>query len=125
MVSIKKKVRGKQTYFYLEHSYRKGKNVLKKQKYIGKNVPGNIEKLRSDFLYNIYQELYFTSFDKIKQNHQNEQKIMPKIALEKELETFMIRFTYDTQRIEGSTFLRLRRISSRSASARTAARKML
>ncbi len=103
MAAIKKKVRGKQTYFYLEHSIRKGKNIVKKQKYIGKRVPRNIEKLKLDFLYNIYQELWFRSFDKIKINFQKEQRIMPEIAKEKELETFMIRFTYDTQRIEGST----------------------
>ena len=103
MVLIKKKVRGKQTYFYLEHSIRKGKNVMKKQKYIGKKVPSNIEKLKSDFLYNIFQELWFPSFNKIKLNYQKEQKIMPEIAKEKELRTFAIRFTYDTQRIEGST----------------------
>ena len=103
MVSIKKKVRGKQTYFYLEHSIRKGKSVVKKQKYIGKKVPSNIEKLKSNFLYNIYQEQWFPSFDEIKLNYHKEQKIMPEIAKEKELETFAIRFTYDTQRIEGST----------------------
>ena len=103
MVSIKKKIRGKQTYYYLEHSIRRGKKVEKKQKYIGNKIPGNIETQKSDFLYNIYQELWFPSFDKIKNNYQKEQKLMPEVAKDKELETFMIRFTYDTQRIEGST----------------------
>jgi len=102
MVSIKKKSRGKQTYYYLEHSIRRGKKVEKKQKYIGNKIPGNIETQKSDFLYNIYQELWFPSFDKIKNNYQKEQKLMPEVAKDKELETFMIRFTYDTQRIEGS-----------------------
>jgi Fic family protein len=103
MVSIKKKIRGKKTYYYLEHSIRRGKKVEKKQKYIGNKIPGNIETLKSDFLFNIYHELWFPSFDKIKNNYQKEQKSMPQVAKDKELETFMIRFTYDTQRIEGST----------------------
>ena len=102
MVSIKKKTRGKQTYYYLEHSVRRGKKVEKRQKYVGKKIPGNIETLKSDFLYNVYQELWFPLFDKIKNNYQKEQKLMPEVAKDKELETFMIRFTYDTQRIEGS-----------------------
>jgi Fic family protein len=103
MVSIKKKIRGKKTYYYLEHSIRRGKKVKKREKYIGNKLPGNIEKLKSDFLYDIFQELWYPSFDKIKSKYQKEQKIMPKVAKDKELETFMIRFTYDTQRIEGST----------------------
>ena len=103
MVSIKKKTRGKHTYYYLEHSIRRGKKVEKRQKYIGKKIPGNIETLKSDFLYNVHQELWFPIFEKIKNNYQKEQKLMPEVAKDKELETFMIRFTYDTQRIEGST----------------------
>jgi len=33
----------------------------------------------------------------------NEQKSIPPEALEKYIESFMIKFTYNTQRIEGST----------------------
>jgi Fic family protein len=40
---------------------------------------------------------------KIKENYQKELKKMSKSAIEKEIETFTIQFTYDTQRIEGST----------------------
>jgi hypothetical protein len=40
---------------------------------------------------------------KIKENYQKELKKMSKSAREKEIETFTIQFTYDTQRIEGST----------------------
>jgi Fic family protein len=103
MVSIKKKTRKNQVYYYLVHSIRKNGRVEKKEKYLGKKIPNNIENLKIEFLYDIYQEIWYPSLEKIKKNYQKEQKLMPKVAKDKELNTFMIRFTYDTQRIEGST----------------------
>jgi hypothetical protein len=41
--------------------------------------------------------------EKIKENYQKELRKMPKSAREKEIETFTIQFSYETQRIEGST----------------------
>lgn len=102
MVRIKKKVLGKQTYYYIEHTLREGSKILKKEKYIGKRLPKNIEEVKKGFLSEIYREKWYPLLDKIKENFSKEQKRVPKIAKEKELETFMVRFTYDTQRIEGS-----------------------
>lgn len=102
MVRIKKKVLGKQTYYYLEHTLREADKILKKEKYLGKRLPKNIEEVKKGFLSGIYREKWYPLLDKIKENFSKEQKQVPKIAKEKELETFMIRFTYDTQRIEGS-----------------------
>ncbi len=103
MVSIKKKITRNQVYYYLAHSIRKDGRVEKKEKYLGKKIPNNIEKLKTEFLFDIYREIWFPTLDNIKKNYQKEQKLMPKVAKDKELKTFMIRFTYDTQRIEGST----------------------
>lgn len=102
MVRIKKKVLGKQTYYYLEHTLREADKILKKEKYLGKCLPKNIEEVKKRFLSEIYREKWYPLLDKIKENFSKEQKQVPKTAKEKELETFMIRFTYDTQRIEGS-----------------------
>lgn len=77
--------------------------VRKKEKYLGSKPPRNIEKLKEALLFEIYGEQWFPLFDKIKKNHSKELKRMPEVAKEKEINTFMIRFTYDTQRIEGST----------------------
>jgi Fic family protein len=41
--------------------------------------------------------------EEIKNSYIQDLKKMSKVAIEKETESFMIRFTYDTQRIEGST----------------------
>ena len=107
MVAIRKKSVGNHTYYYLEHSYREGGRVHKKEKIIGKNLPYDIEKLKPKFLAEsmaeIYQEKWFDKFDEIKAEFLKQEKITPKSAREKETETFAIRFTYDTNRIEGST----------------------
>ncbi|MEM4221977.1 MAG: Fic family protein [archaeon] len=102
MVTIKKRVIGKQTYYYLEHTLRKDGKIEKKEKYIGKNLPKDIQKLKREFLSEIYKEKWYPLFDKIKENFSKEIEKMPKFAIEKETEIFAIKFTYDTQRIEGS-----------------------
>jgi len=102
MVSITKKQIGNEIYYYLGHTFRSNGKVNKIEKYLGKEVPKNIEELKKEFIFGIYKEKWFKLFDNIKENYTKEQKIMPLSAKEKELETFMIKFTYDTQRIEGS-----------------------
>ena len=103
MVNIKKQTVNKKTYYYLEHSYREHDKVLKKQKYLGKSIPENIEYLKKSFLSEIYNEMWLNKIDSIQKNFSKEQKVMLKSAKEKEIATFMIKFTYNTQRIEGST----------------------
>ena len=103
MVSLKKKIIKKKAYYYLEHSYRKNGQVLKKEKYLGTKIPNNIDKLKKDLLLEVYKELWYKKFDKIKENYHKNQKKMPKSIQEKELETFAVRFTYTTNKIEGST----------------------
>jgi len=103
MVSIKKKIIDKKTYYYIEHSYRKNGQVLKKEKYLGTKIPKNIDKLKKDLLLELYEELWYKKFDIIKDNFKKNQKKMPKSIQEKELETFAIKFTYTTNKIEGST----------------------
>jgi len=103
MVSIRKKAVGKQTYYYLEHSFRENGKVEKKEKYLGKTLPQNIEELKQQFISEIYREKWFDIFDKIKEVYSAQEKRIPSSAKEKELENFAIKFTYDTNRIEGST----------------------
>ena len=102
MVKLRKKIVKKQAYYYLEHTLRKNGKVHKKEKYLGKQLPRNIEQIKREFLSEIYKERWFPLFDKIKRNFSEEIKRIPTVAKEKETETFAIRFTYDTQRIEGS-----------------------
>lgn len=50
MVSTKKKQISNKTYHYLQHTYRKNGKVIYKEKYLGKKLPKNIEKVKQDFL---------------------------------------------------------------------------
>ncbi len=103
MPSIRKKTVGNEQYYYLEHSYREGGKVHKKEKYLGKTLPNNIEELKQQLRTEVYTEQWFTKFDKIRTQFKEEAQRTPPTARKKELETFAIRFTYDTNRIEGST----------------------
>jgi len=103
MVLIRKRDIGGQSYYYLEHSLREGTNVFKKEKYLGKEIPKDIEKIKKVFIFEIYKEKWFIDFENIKKNYSQEQKIMPPSSKAKEKQTFAIKFTYNTQKIEGST----------------------
>src|SRR3989344_1334377 len=102
MVAITIKYRGREKYYYLEHTFRENNNFKKKILYLGKELPKNIEALKKNFLSEIYKEKWYKILDSIKDNYSKEIKLMPKSVKEKELTSFMVKFTYDTQRIEGS-----------------------
>lgn len=103
MAIIKEKQFGKQKYYYLEHSFRAKGKVQKKELYLGKELPKDIENIKKEFLNSIYKEKFYSIIENIKKGYKAEVAHMPKSALEKETETFAVKFTYDTQRIEGST----------------------
>jgi len=102
MVIIRKKTVEGNSYFYLEHSFRNKKKVEKKELYLGKEIPKDIEKIKREFILEIYNETWLNQLDKIKENYSKEQKKTPASAKEKEIENFMVKFTYNTQKIEGS-----------------------
>ena len=103
MVNVKKRIVSGKTYYYLEHSMRENGKVVNKTKYLGNSIPENIEKLKKEFMFEMYKEKWFSDFEKIKLRYQREQKIMPPSARVKEQQTFAVKFTYNTQKIEGST----------------------
>ena len=111
MVSVKKKQIGKQKYYYLEYSFRDGKKVLTKEKYLGKELPKNVEELKRDFLEKIQKDKWEPLLGKIKKNYSKESRTIPQEIKKKNLKSFAVRFTYDSQRIEGST-LTLRETSN-------------
>jgi Fic family protein len=103
MVELKKLKKGNKEYFYLAHSYRDGKSIKKKQMYLGDSIPKNIKEQKKAFMQEFYSERFLKNIDKIKKKFNAEYKSMPKSAKEKSKENFAINFTYNTQRIEGST----------------------
>ena len=102
MVKIRKRVKGKKQYYYLESSVRKGNKVIKKEKYLGKEIPKNIKEIKEKFEKEIKADLN-KKLELIKKDFQAEWKKLPKSVKEKQKEEISIAFTYNTNAIEGST----------------------
>ena len=105
MVSItKKKVNGKE-YYYLTYSYRKSNKVKNISKAIGKEIPESqeLERIKEEFNYEIFQKLWMSTINKITKQHQEKFNALPKPIQLKDLRTFGVRFTHNTNKIEGST----------------------
>ena len=86
----------------MQHSLREGKKVITKEKYLGTEIPRNIDEIifafKKEMQKNVNRKL-----EAIKKNFQSEWKRIPESAREKELEEISIAFTYNTNAIEGST----------------------
>ena len=103
MVRVAKRRLKGRTYYYLEHTLRdKGKRATRK-KYLGSELPKDIDDIRKRFLSELDEEKWFSDFERIKRRYGADLKSTPKSAREKAFREFSVRFTYDTQRIEGST----------------------
>jgi Fic family protein len=99
---IIKRKKSNRHYYYLQHSYRKGKKVITKELYLGKNLPKDIEQIKNKFFRSIKKNL-FIRFDLIKSNFKKEWAKLPQSIKQKRLEEISIEFTYNTNAIEGST----------------------
>ena len=95
MVSIVKE-RG---FYYLKHHIQN----KEKRKYLGKIIPKNIERLKKEFLKQFYCQEWDEKIQTIGKNYQKEIKNIPQSIRLKNFESFGIAFTYNTQRMEGST----------------------
>jgi len=100
---IKHKVNGNE-YNYISYSYRDGKKVLKKEKYLGAEIPefDDLIKIWEEFSYEIVKERYFPKIEKILDNYKKILDKTPKDIFLKTLRNFGIRFTHHSNKIEGS-----------------------
>lgn len=103
MPSVKKKTIDGRVYYYLEHSFRKHGKVENREKYLGKEIPSNLDDNTKEFMSGIFRERWFDDFDIIKSAYASHIKSLSLTARAKEMETFSIKYTYNTNRIEGST----------------------
>ncbi|MEK6895739.1 MAG: Fic family protein [Nanoarchaeota archaeon] len=101
-MKIRERKKGNKVYYYLERSIRKGNKVIKKEKYLGIEIPKDIDKIEKEFSKDIQNDLH-EKLNKIKRHFQEEWKRFPESIKEKELEEIAIAFTYNTNAIEGST----------------------
>jgi len=103
MATIRKRKINKKEYYYLEHSIKNKGKVEKREKYLGKTIPKNIGELKAEFMHEIYKENWFKDLGEIRKNFTKEHQRMPEAGKKKYAENFMVKFTYNTNRIEGST----------------------
>ncbi|MRN41459.1 MAG: Fic family protein [Nitrosopumilales archaeon] len=73
-----------------------------KEIYLGRKIPRNIEEIKGKLLKTIYEKEWYPLLDRIKEKYSKEIKLMPRSSREKQMAIFASRFTYNTQRIEGS-----------------------
>src|SRR3989338_10397050 len=90
-------------YYYLAHSFRLDGEVVHREKYLGKELPEDLDKIKEAFLRECMQEGVFNKFRKIKRNFQKEWNTYPESIKKEILLDFSISFTYNTNAIEGST----------------------
>ena len=102
MVTVKKREINGKTYYYLSHTYKAKGRKKYKETYLGAKLPNNVEKLKKEFMLQIYKEKWFGQFEDIKIEYQEQMLRMPPDVKKRNTEAFLIRFTYDTNRIEGS-----------------------
>ena len=99
MVSVVSEKKGNTIFYYLRHN--SGNKQLKR--YLGKKIPKNIEQLKKDFILEYYHNEWNPNTETIFKNYQKETKSLPSTIKLQNFESFGITFTYNTQRIEGST----------------------
>ena len=93
----------KNNYWYLYYSYKENKKTQTIEKYIGKEVPKNILVIQEEFKEEVFQKRFSTKVTKIIENFNSEFKNFNIIAKQKYFSQFAIKFTYNSQAIEGST----------------------
>ncbi len=105
---VLRRKKGKQIYFYLQHSFRKIGKVITIEKYLGKaeelsdkNLKLKIQQMTDEMLKESKDNLH-KKLQNIKKNFQKQWKRIPESAKKRELEEIAIAFTYNTNAIEGS-----------------------
>lgn len=89
-------------YFYLKHTFRKDGKITTKERYLGKDIPKDIEEIKQE-LGRESQKILYAKLESIKASFQREWKRIPESARNRELEEIAIAFTYNSNAIEGST----------------------
>lgn len=102
MASVVKRVKRGRAYYYLYHDSRSG-GRRQREEYLGASIPPDIEERKMAFEYESFMEHWRPRLEAIRGAHAKKESRIPKPAREKALAEFAVRFTYNTQKIEGST----------------------
>lgn len=103
VATVRKRIVRDRTYYYLEHTARIDGHVRKRELYLGRHVPKDLERKKREFLATVYRDKWNPVLDRIREGYANELRRTPPSAQERLRETFATIFTYNSQLIEGST----------------------
>jgi len=105
MAILRKRKIGNKYYYYLEHSYKASGKVKTLSKYLGQEKPSDldVEEMKKELEFKAMRILWEKTLALIKKNYLAEVKKLPRIAQQKQLESFMVDFIYNSDKIEGST----------------------
>lgn len=101
MASVVKRVKRGRTYYCLYHDSRSG-GRRQREEYLGASIPPDIEERKKAFEYESFMEQWRPRLEAMRKNHAKKESRIPGPAREKALAEFAVRFTYNTQKIEGS-----------------------
>ncbi len=99
---IKRKI-GRNSYNYLQHSFRDKGRVKTAEIYLGKAIPEDIDIIKKEFSDRIIKETLSESLDVVRVGFKKEWLHYPESVREKIKEQLAEVFTYNTNAIEGST----------------------
>lgn len=102
-MEIQKRIRGGRVYYYLVHSYREGRRVRKLERYLGRTPPKETSAIREEFLLDLFSREFGARLNVLRSSSRAVARATPLSIRRKNLEAFAARFTYDSNRIEGST----------------------
>ncbi len=103
MSVVRTVVRGHKRYHYLVQTYRWAGEVRRKEMYLGTVRPGSLRAQQEALERDVWEDTWYLSLGEIQAAYQARQRNLPESIAEKEREEFIVEFTYDTNRIEGST----------------------
>jgi Fic family protein len=102
VMRVIKRRKGNADYYYLQHSYRREGKVNTKERYLGKEIPNNIEEIKKKLLHDTQEKFMLEKLEKIRSDFQKQWKQYPESAKQREKQELAITFTYNTNAIEGS-----------------------
>ena len=61
-----KRRKGNADYYYLQHSYRREGKVITKERYLGKEIPNNLEEIKKNLLHDTQEKFMLENLEKIR-----------------------------------------------------------
>lgn len=103
MVTVRKLVQEGRVYYYLEHPVKIEGKVKKYSKYIGKEIPENLEQLKQHFLLEVSSKRWSGTSDRAREIRRELIRGLSEEELDRMYQEIALSFTTNSLRIEGST----------------------